>query len=78
MKKTIGKVEYNTDTATFITKYVEGVFGDPKGFEECLFQTAGGNFFLYTNGGDESAYAGEKITRLSAARAAEWRSTRNV
>ena len=78
MKKTICKVEYDTDTAIFVAKYVEGPWGDPKGFEECLFQTESGKFFLYVNGGEESEHAGENITRMSAARAEAWRAERGV
>ena len=72
MKKTICKVEYDTDNALFVAKYVEGAWGDPKGFEECLFQTESGKFFLYVNGGAESIHPEEDIKRMSAAKADEW------
>ena len=39
MKKVICKVEYDTDTATLIKKRTFGCFGDPAGYEECLYRT---------------------------------------
>ena len=54
MKKTICKVEYDTATATLIEKRTFGAFGDADGYEESLYRTADGKFFLYTNGGAES------------------------
>lgn len=72
MKKTICKVEYDTATATLIEKRAFGVFGDPAGYEESLYRTEGGKFFLYTNGGAESPYKKEDIKRMSAVKADEW------
>lgn len=46
MKKTICKKEYDTNTAIYISKHTYGVYGDANGYEECLFQTPGGLFFL--------------------------------
>ncbi len=72
MKKVICKVEYDTDTAEFIKKKTVGAFGDAAGYEECLFKTPDGKFFIYGNGGEESPYAEETIKRMSAAKAEEW------
>lgn len=72
MQKIICKVEYNTDTANIIKKVSSGMYGDPKGYEETLYQTADGKYFLYTNGGDESIYPEENIKRMSKAKAEEW------
>ena len=72
MKKIICKVEYDTTTAELIKKVTSGVYGDPKGYEESLYKTAGGKFFLYVNGGEESKYAKEDIKRMSADKAEEW------
>ncbi|MBQ3053223.1 MAG: hypothetical protein IJD55_05960 [Clostridia bacterium] len=72
MQKIICKVEYNTDTANIIKKVSSGMYGDPKGYEETLYQTADGKYFLYTNGGDESVYPEENIKRMSKAKAEEW------
>ena len=66
MKKVICKVEYDTEASELIQKKVFGVFGDPKGYEECLFKTADGKFFLYGFGGPESPYTVETIKRLAA------------
>jgi hypothetical protein len=72
MKKVICKVEYDTDTAEFVAKKTFGGYGDPDGYEECLFKTPDGKFFLYGNGGEASPYAEETIKRMSAAKADEW------
>ena len=72
MKKIICKVEYDTACAELIAKKTVGEFGDPAGFEESLYKTEGGKFFLYTNGGTESPYTKESIKRMSAAKADEW------
>ena len=73
MKKIICKVEYDTESSTLIEKRTFGEFGDPAGYEESLYQTESGKFFLYVNGGAESVYAKEDIKRLSAAKADEWK-----
>ncbi|MBR6727662.1 MAG: hypothetical protein IKM08_05675 [Clostridia bacterium] len=72
MKKIICKVEYDTEAAELIFKKTVGAFGDPAGYEETLYKTEGGKFFLYTNGGAESAYTKEDIKRMSPAKADEW------
>ncbi len=72
MLKTIcGKV-YDTDNATLIKRKSVGVFGDPTGYEEALYQTESGNYFLYLNGGEESPYKKEDIKRMSKANAEKW------
>ena len=72
MKKIICKIEYDTETAELIEKRVSGYYGDPAGYEEILFKTPGGKFFLYTYGGAESKYPAEAIKRMSAATAEAW------
>lgn len=72
MKKIISKREYDTATAQLIKKHAEGTFGDPAGYEETLYKTEKGYFFLYTNGGEESPYKKEDIKCVSAAKAEEW------
>ena len=72
MKKVICKIEYDTEASELIRKKVSGEFGDPKGYEETLYKTQDGKFFLYVNGGAESPYAEESIKRMSAAKAEEW------
>lgn len=73
MKKIICKVEYDTETATLVKKNTFGEFGDATGYEESLYVTEGGKYFLYVNGGAESKYPEENIKRLSADKAEEWR-----
>ena len=72
MKKVISNVEYDTESAELVCKYTEGEIGDPCGFEECLFRTEGGRYFLYFNGGKGSKYPKESIKRISAKRAEEF------
>ena len=72
MKKVICKVEYDTATADLVKKNTFGVFGDPAGYEESLYKTADGKFFLYVNGGEESPYKEENIKRMSSVKAEEW------
>ena len=72
MKKIICKKEYDTETATLIKKYTCGYFGDPAGYEEILFQTPGGLYFLYVQGGENSPYPQEDILRLAKAKVNDW------
>ena len=72
MKKVICKVEYDTEASELIAKKTVGFFGDPTGYEETLYKTEGGKFFLYTCGGAESIYTAEGIKRMSAASADKW------
>lgn len=72
MKKIICKVEYDTETSTVVEKRTFGNFGDADGYEETLYVTDSGKYFLYTNGGVDSIYPEENIKRLSAAKAEEW------
>lgn len=72
MKKIICKREYDTENATLIKKVSVGKFGEPDGYEESLYQTEGGLYFLYVNGGEESPYPQENIKSVSKAKAAEW------
>ena len=72
MKKVICKVEYDTEASELIQKKVFGVFGDPKGYEESLYKTAEGKYFLYGFGGPESPYTEETIKRLAADKVKAW------
>ena len=72
MQKTIcGKI-YDTETAKFVKKNTFGVYGDPTGYEEVLFETPEGLFFLYTNGGSASKYPKEDIKRVSKVNASKF------
>ncbi len=72
MKKIICKVEYDTENATVVKKITEGCFGDSAGYEETLYVTSDGKYFLYTAGGEESKYPTEGIKRMSKAAAEKW------
>ena len=72
MKKTICRVEYDTDASKIVEKRTYGSFGDADGYEETLYITDGGKYFLYVNGGEESIHPEESIKRMSAQKAEEW------
>ena len=72
MQKIICKKVYDTETSTIVKKVTFGAFGSPDGYEETLYQTESGHFFLYTNGGAESKYTKEDITRMSAEKKNAW------
>ena len=72
MKKIICKVEYDTETATLVKKFTAGNFGDANGYEETLYVTEKGNYFIYVNGGAESPYPTEDIKRLAKNKVDVW------
>ena len=72
MKKIICKVEYDTEASSVVLKRTFGYYGDPAGYEETLYVTEGGKYFLYTAGGAESKYPTEGIKRMSAAAKDKW------
>ena len=72
MRKIICKKVYDTATATVVKKVTSGFYGDPAGYEETLYITPDGAYFLYTNGGSESKYTSESIVRKSKAAAEAW------
>lgn len=78
MKKIICKVEYDTETSLLIGKFTSGEFGDAAGYEESLYQTADGKFFIYVNGGAESIYPTEDIKRLAKNKVDEWKAAHGI
>ncbi|MDO5400853.1 MAG: hypothetical protein Q4F17_07730 [Eubacteriales bacterium] len=72
MKKIICKREYDTETATLIKTYFSGAFGDAAGYEEDLYQTPEGLYFLRVCGGASSIYPSEDIKRLAKSKVNEW------
>ena len=72
MKKIIGKKEYDTETAILIKQFTFSYFGDPAGYEETLYQTPDGFFFVYVCGGADSIHPHENIIRLGKANVDEW------
>ena len=77
MKKIICKKEYDTEAASVVKKVTSGEFGDPAGYEETLYVTESGSYFLYVNGGEDSKYKKEDIKRMSAKAAESWLSENN-
>ena len=78
MKKIICKVEYDTENAELVAKFTSGVLGDSEGYEETLFMTPSGKYFLYVNGGADSVHPEEDIKRISADKAKQWREEKAV
>lgn len=72
MKKIICKKVYDTETSTLVKKVTFGYFGDETGYEEILYKTDGGLYFLYVNGGPQSKYTKEDIIRMGADKAKTW------
>lgn len=72
MQKTICGKLYDTENSSIVKKVTFGDFGDPEGYEETLYVTEGGNYFLYTNGGEDSIYPVANIKRMSKKAADEW------
>ena len=75
MQKIICKKEYDTETATLVKKYTYSYFGDPAGYEETLYQTPAGLYFLHVLGGETSPYPQEDILRLAKAKVNAWLET---
>ena len=73
MKKMIAKKLYDTDLSTELKRRTYGEFGDPEGYEEVLYVTEEGTYFLYVKGGENSKYPKEDIKRMSKTTAEEWR-----
>jgi len=72
MQKIICKKEYDTENATLIKKCTYSYYGDPAGYEETLYQTPGGLYFLYVFGGEASPYPQEDILRIAKAKVEHW------
>ena len=72
MVKTTKTKTYDTATATVVKKVTFGAFGDPAGYETTMYVTPEGDYFLYTFGGEASAYKTEKITAYTKANAKKW------
>ena len=72
MKKVICKKTYDTEAATIVKKFTSGEFGDPNGYEETLYVTEDGFYFIYENGGSDSIHPTENIKRASKAVAEDW------
>ena len=72
MKKVTKTATYDTETATLVKKFTSGALGDPAGYEEDLFQTPEGLYFVYGVGGETSKYPTEDIQRMAKTKVKEW------
>ena len=64
---------YDTAKAEALGNRAYSYYGDPAGYEETLYKTKGGLFFLHGIGGVESPYPeGEDIQPISQAEAEDW------
>ncbi len=72
MKKIVRGKVLDTETAEVVKKITFGEFGDANGYEETLYVTAEGAYFIYTNGGPESKYPSENITLKYQASVDKW------
>ena len=72
MQKIICKKLYDTDASEIVKKVTHGNFGDSDGYEETLYVTEDGCYFLYENGGESSIHPKEIIKRMSKKSADEW------
>lgn len=72
MQKNMYNKIYDTETATLLKKYTSGHFGDPAGYEECLFQTPDGFYFLFVQGGADSPYPKADLLRIGKAKVEQW------
>ena len=64
---------YDTEKAEALGSCAFSYYGDPAGYEETLYKTKGGLFFLCGIGGEQSPYAdGEDIRPISEADAKAW------
>ena len=64
MRKEIDGVVYDTALATVDKKFTYGAYGADNGYEETLYITADGEYFIYTNGGKYSKYPNEDIVPM--------------
>jgi len=72
MKKVTKTATYDTETATLVKKVTFGNWGDPAGYEETLYVTGEGKYFLYVCGGAESPYP-EAAIRAQGAIISAWK-----
>ena len=72
MQKIICKKIYDTENSKLLKKVSFGWFGQTDGWEESLYETESGHFFLYVNGGADSKHPTEDITRMGAEKKNAW------
>lgn len=72
MCKDIGGHLYDTAASTIDKKFTYGAPGDPCGYEETLYITSDGRYFIYTNGGINSKYPEENIFPIERENVKSW------
>ena len=64
---------YDTSKAEELGNRTYSYYGDPAGYEESLYKTKGGLYFLWGIGGADSPYnRGEDICPISKSEAEDW------
>lgn len=72
MKAKIGRKTYDTEKSKQLGHRTHGTFGDPRGFEEALYQRKDGECFLVGQGGASSDYAETTVEPLTDDAANAW------
>jgi len=72
MRKIIGGAVYDTQSASVDKKFTFGAPGDAAGYEETLYITIDGRYFIYTNGGAHSKYPHEDIIPIEREQVKDW------
>lgn len=72
MCKEIDGVVYDTGKSVVDKKFTYGVPGDPCGYEETLYITSDGRYFIYTNGGIKSKYPNESVMPIAREDVKSW------
>lgn len=72
MKKIIDGTTYDTQCSTLDKKFTYGAPGDATGYEETLYISSDGRYFIYTNGGAQSKYTHEDITPIEREQVRKW------
>ena len=74
IKKFEGKKHsYDTEASEVLGSRAYSYYGDPAGYEETLYRTKGGLYFLWGLGGEESPYKeGADIRPISEKDAKKW------
>ena len=72
MFKEIDGYLFDTANSTIDKKFTYGKPGDPYGYEETLYKTPDGKYFVYTNGGHLSKYPHEDIFKIEHEAVKDW------
>jgi len=65
MRATVKGKTYDTETAELLESKVEGEYGDTRGYEEKVYRTKTGLYFIHGVGGADSPYPKETIKPLT-------------